>query len=244
MKDDNLGQFWNHRADDTGPEAGSTKTMTIKDSAFGPAAEQLMQAGRFLYGQGWSPATSSNYSVRLDADTAAITASGRHKGQLMKADILAIDLQGRLLEIEDVPFDPQEKSSAETALHTGLYRRDPNIGAVLHTHSPAATILSKFLQKDGVLVVDDYEMQKALAGRHTHETALTIPIFPNTQDIDALAVGVDNWLNKHPDCVAYLIAGHGLYTWASDMRNCLRHIEALEFICSCELELMKLYRRQ
>ncbi|GAA3970169.1 methylthioribulose 1-phosphate dehydratase [Allohahella marinimesophila] len=218
--------------------------MMIKDSTFGPAAEQLMQAGRFLYGQGWSPATSSNYSVRLGADTAAITASGRHKGQLMKADILAIDLQGKLLEVEGTAFNPDEKSSAETALHTGLYRRYPDIGAVLHTHSPAATILSKFLQKDGVLVVEDYEMQKALTGRHTHETELAIPIFPNTQDIDALAEDVDGWLNVHPDCVAYLIAGHGLYTWASDMRTCLRHIEALEFICSCELELMKLFRKQ
>lgn len=158
----------------------------------------------------------------------------------MKADILAIDLQGSLLEVKGAKFNPEERSSAETALHTGLYRHDPTIGAVLHTHSPAATILSKFLQNEGVLVVDDYEMQKALTGRYTHETRLTIPIFPNTQNIDALARDVDSWLNEHPDCPAYLIAGHGLYTWASDMRSCLRHIEALEFICSCELELMKL----
>ncbi|MEE4462947.1 methylthioribulose-1-phosphate dehydratase, partial [Azotobacter chroococcum] len=28
-------------------------------------AQQIIEAGRFLYGRGWSPATSSNYSARL-----------------------------------------------------------------------------------------------------------------------------------------------------------------------------------
>ncbi|MDO9320619.1 MAG: methylthioribulose-1-phosphate dehydratase, partial [Pseudomonas sp.] len=28
-------------------------------------AQQIVDAGRFLYSRGWSPATSSNYSARL-----------------------------------------------------------------------------------------------------------------------------------------------------------------------------------
>lgn len=205
-------------------------------TSFSAATDQIIEAGHFLYGQGWSPATSSNYSVRLDEQTLAITASGKHKGRLRREDIVKADMDGQLL---DGAVHSGKRSSAETALHTGLYRHARDIGAVLHTHSPAATILSKYLQSAGAFRVQDYEMQKAL-GRTTHESELVIPIFPNTQNIDALALDVDDWMKANPDCAAYLIAGHGLYTWAADMNACLRHIEALEFICSCELELLKL----
>ena len=33
--------------------------------------------------------------------------------------------------------------------------------------------------------------------------------------------------------VAYLIEGHGTYTWAKDLPTCRRHIEALEFLFQC-----------
>ena len=33
-------------------------------------AQQIVDAGRFLYGRGWSPATSSNYSTRLSPSEA------------------------------------------------------------------------------------------------------------------------------------------------------------------------------
>ena len=35
---------------------------------FQKAAEALCRYGRILYGNNWSPATSSNYSVRLNED--------------------------------------------------------------------------------------------------------------------------------------------------------------------------------
>ncbi|EGH29083.1 methylthioribulose-1-phosphate dehydratase, partial [Pseudomonas syringae pv. japonica str. M301072] len=40
---------------------------------------EIIEAGRFLYGRGWSPpATSSNYSARLSASEALLTVSGKH----------------------------------------------------------------------------------------------------------------------------------------------------------------------
>ena len=87
-------------------------------------AQEIIDAGRFLYGRGWSPATSSNYSVRLSDSRLLLTVSGKHKGQLELDDILATDLDGTPLE--------DKKPSAETALHTQLYRWQPEIGAVLH----------------------------------------------------------------------------------------------------------------
>ncbi|MFC5697563.1 methylthioribulose 1-phosphate dehydratase [Pseudomonas sp. GCM10022186] len=198
-------------------------------------AQEIIDAGRFLYGRGWSPATSSNYSVRLSASEALLTVSGKHKGQLGPDDVLATDLDGNSLE-------PGKKPSAETLLHTQLYRWKPEVGAVLHTHSVNATVLSRLTLADS-LVFADYELQKAFSGITTHESQVLVPIFDNDQDISRLAAKVQPWLEQHPDCVGYLIRGHGLYTWGPRMSDALRQVEAFEFLFECELKTLSISRR-
>lgn len=199
---------------------------------YATAAQAIIEAGRFLYDRGWSPATSSNYSARIDADHVAITVSGRHKGQLCAGDIMVVDLNGR-------PVQSECKSSAETLLHTVLYQIFPDVGVVLHTHSVKATVLSRLTAADSTLDFEDYELQKAFTGVDTHEGILSIPVFDNTQDIPALAEQSKAWLLAHPEQPGYLIRGHGLYTWGKTMADCLRHVEAFEFLFECELETMR-----
>ncbi|AOE86240.1 methylthioribulose 1-phosphate dehydratase [Pseudomonas sp. TCU-HL1] len=198
-------------------------------------AQEIIDAGRFLYGRGWSPATSSNYSTRLSATEALLTVSGKHKGQLGPDDVLATDLNGNSLE-------PGKKPSAETLLHTQLYRWKPEIGAVLHTHSVNATVLSRLTLAES-LVFADYELQKAFSGIDTHESQVLVPIFDNDQDIARLAAKVQPWLDQHPDCVGYLIRGHGLYTWGPRMSDALRQVEAFEFLFECELKTRSITQR-
>jgi methylthioribulose-1-phosphate dehydratase len=52
-----------------------------------------------------------------------------------------------------------------------------------------------------------------------------------------LAGQVEQYLDKHEICHAYIIAGHGLYTWGSSIQETLRHLEALDFLFECELRL-------
>ncbi|MFH0022870.1 methylthioribulose 1-phosphate dehydratase [Pseudomonas fluorescens] len=199
-------------------------------------AQQIVDAGRFLYGRGWSPATSSNYSTRLSPSEALLTVSGKHKGQLGLDDVLATDLSGNSLE-------PGKKPSAETLLHTQLYSWRAEIGAVLHTHSVNATVLSRLTTQD-FIEFEDYELQKAFSGISTHESRVCVPIFDNDQDIARLAGKVQPWLDAHPDCVGYLIRGHGLYTWGAQMSDALRQIEAFEFLFECELKTRSVMNRQ
>ncbi len=198
-------------------------------------SQAIIDAGRFLYGRGWSPATSSNYSARLTSAELLLTVSGRHKGELTADDLLAVDMHGNSLE-------EGKRPSAETLLHTQLYRWKPEIGAVLHTHSVNATVLSRVVLADS-LVFADYELQKAFSGISSHESQVLVPIFDNDQDIAALAARVQPWLDEHPDCVGYLIRGHGLYTWGETMSDALRQIEAFEFLFECELKMRALQPR-
>lgn len=198
-------------------------------------SQEIIEAGRFLYARGWSPATSSNYSTRLSASQALLTVSGKHKGQLGPDDVLATDLAGNSLELG-------KKPSAETLLHTQLYSWRAGIGAVLHTHSVNATVLSRLTPGDSI-EFEDYELQKAFSGVSTHESKVLVPIFDNDQDIARLAAKVQPWLQAHPDCVGYLIRGHGLYTWGARMSDALRQIEAFEFLFECELKTRAILNR-
>jgi methylthioribulose-1-phosphate dehydratase len=194
---------------------------------FQARARELIEAGRYIHSRGWVPATSGNFSARLADGRIAITVSGRHKGELTEADIMAVDAEGRSLD--------GRKPSAETLLHTLIYRRYPKIGAVLHPHSPSATVLSRLVRDE--LVLADYELLKALAGIDTHESRVVIPIFPNDQNIPRLALRVEEYLELHGDIYGYIIAGHGFYTWGETVRDALRHVEALEFLFDLEIKL-------
>ena len=201
--------------------------MTVT-AEFAEKTQQIIEAGRFLNQRGWVPATSSNFSMRLDDGNIAVTVSGYHKGALTLEAVMRVDAEGRSLD--------GRRPSAETLLHTALYQRYPEVGAVLHTHSVNATVLSRLFQ--GHLEFEDYELQKALSGVQTHEGKIQLPIFANDQDIPRLAAEVERYLDSHPPVHGYLLAGHGLYTWGRTMAEALRHIEAFEFLFECEWKTM------
>lgn len=204
----------------------AVELATFDQARFTGCAESIVAASHVIYSRGWSPATSSNYSVRLDANSCAVTVSGKHKGELSVDDVMAVDLAGNPLL--------DKKPSAETLLHTQLYRRDADIGAVLHTHSVCATVLTMELSGMDVLVLKGYELLKAFNSVKTHNTELHIPVFENTQDMVALSHCIEKYMQREGTGVAYLIRGHGLYTWAEDLASCMRHLEALEFLLDCE----------
>ncbi|MBO9664132.1 methylthioribulose 1-phosphate dehydratase [Dokdonella sp.] len=208
-------------------------SYVIDRSRLEDCARQIADAGRELGARGWTPATSSNFSMRLDADHAAVTISGRDKGRLGIDDIMVVDLAG-------APVGTSARPSAETALHTQIYRRFPDAGAVLHTHSRTQTVASRLFAGAGAIRFEGWELQKAISGYTTHESVLDLPVFPNTQDMAVLVAQVDAWLDAGKPLHGYLIDGHGIYTWGLDMGETKRHLEAFEFLLACELDLVQL----
>lgn len=206
---------------------------SVPPELFAERADAIAAAARELALVGWTPATSSNFSMRIDADHAAITISGRDKGKLGRDDIMLIDMQGKAVGTDARP-------SAETELHTQIYRRFPGIGVVLHTHSRTQSVASRLFAKEGMVRLAGWELQKAIAGQTTHDAELDIPVFPNTQQMPELVAQVDAWLDAGKPLHAYLIDGHGIYTWGRDMAETRRHLEALEFLLGCELDLRRL----
>ncbi|GIX21834.1 MAG: methylthioribulose-1-phosphate dehydratase [Gammaproteobacteria bacterium] len=204
-----------------------------EDREWAAVTAALAEAGAWLYARGLVPATSGNFSARLADGGLAITVSGRHKGRLGPRDFLRWHPDGRC--------EGEGRPSAEFGLHRMLYARDPAIGCVLHPHSPAATVLSRHVT--GPLVLAGYELLKAFPGIATHATRLLVPVLDNDQDIERLAGAAAAALDGAGPCWAFLIRGHGYYTWGRDAAEALRHVEALEFLFECELRSAALAHR-
>ena len=47
-------------------------------------------------------------------------------------------------------------------------------------------------------------------------------------------------MQQHGQGHAYLIRGHGVYTWGKDIAECYRHLEAIEHLLGYQLELLKI----
>jgi methylthioribulose-1-phosphate dehydratase len=222
--------------------------------------QALIKAGKWINDQGWCPATGGNFSARLydgyrhsampvhsaDSDVdlmnsnyetprCVVTASGFHKGHLREEHFLEVDLMG-----QPIRSDLNVRPSAETLVHVALYRLDPDIGAVLHAHSVPNTVLS-LIHDSEQLMIQGFEMQKALSGQLTHETSIALEIVNNTQDMPELARWVEErWHERGGLKWGLLVRGHGVYVWGRDVTEARRHLEGVEFLLSCLLELKKL----
>ncbi len=198
-------------------------------------AEQLVQTARWSSRMGWAPATSTNYSVRLPDEAApaycAITSSGVDKGTIEIEHILAIDQHGRPIDADGLT------PSAETPLHLLLYRM-MGAGAVLHTHSLPAALLSQLACDKGHILLSGWELLKGLNGIDTHEVQLLLPVFPNSQNMQSLSTRLEQALSRKQSCYGFLLAGHGLYAWGNDLPEAKRHLEVLEYLLQCQREVM------
>jgi methylthioribulose-1-phosphate dehydratase len=203
-------------------------------SDFKTFAEQLVQTARWASRMGWAPAASTNYSVRLPDDAApaycAITSSGVDKCAIGVEHILAIDQHGRPIQSKGL------RPSAETPLHLLLYRT-MGAGAVLHTHSLPATVLSQLARDEGQVLLSGWELLKGLNGIDTHEATVSLPVFPNSQDMRALSLCVERSLLREQSYYGFLLAGHGLYAWGKDISEAKRHLEVFEYLFQCQREM-------
>ena len=203
----------------------------MDDAATTAAAQALCETVRWFASRGYCPATGGNFSRRLDGERVLITASGVDKTALTPAELLPMTIHGELLA--------EGKPSAETGLHLALYRRDPAIGAVLHVHSIANTLLSR-IDTPQRLRFEGYEMQKSITGNLTHEAAIDLPVLDNSQDMETLAAALEARFDEAAPAFGFLVRGHGIYAWGADLASARRHLEGWEFLLACELQRRQL----
>jgi methylthioribulose-1-phosphate dehydratase len=188
--------------------------------------DDLCATARGCYARGWVPATSGNFSLRWGSRI-FITPTGLDKGKLIPEDLLEIDLDGSM-------HGGKGKPSAETSLHTVIYRERVHARAILHVHTIWNTLLSGRFVAEGFVSLSGYELLKGLSGVGTHEHTERVPIIENTQEYAPLAEKLKAVLHENGDAHGVLLSRHGLYTWGESVTEARRHLEVLEFLFEVE----------
>jgi methylthioribulose-1-phosphate dehydratase len=201
--------------------------MPPRAAAFRDQARKLSALGRRFDARNWVLGTSGNFSAVLSKKPLRliITASSVHKGTLRPSQFVEVDETGAARGAKT------GKPSAETPLHLDIVKAR-GAGAVLHTHSVWGTILSDLHADAEGLAIEGFEMLKGLEGVTTHAHREWVPIVENDQDMARLASRVRAVLEGDRDgqVHAFLLRGHGLYTWGPTIADAERHVEILEFL--------------
>jgi len=87
----------------------------------------IIAIGGLLWEKELVSGLNGNISARVEKDTILLTSHKSCLGLLQEKDVLAMKLDGTLLE--------EGKVSTEKLLHTEIYRNFPEVRAVIHTHT-------------------------------------------------------------------------------------------------------------
>lgn len=139
--------------------------------------------------------TSGNISARVPhTDLMVIKPSGVSYDDLTPQDMVVCDLHGALLE-------GRHKPSSDTDAHAHVYRARPDVGGVVHTHSPYATAWAARGEPVPCAIT-------AMAD----EFGGDIPVGPFARiGDDSIGRGIVHTLEGHRS-PAVLMRGHGVFT--------------------------------
>lgn len=176
-----------------------------------PALRRLMvDLGHRLWQRQLVAANDGNLSARLPDGTILCTPTGVSKGMLTEGMLSVVAPTGDVVRPGDGPAP-----SSEIRMHLRVYRVDPTVRAVVHTHPPYATAFAI--------------RGEALRGDLMTETLLTLPDVPvapfATPGTDELPDAVQPFIAGRQAC---LLESHGALTWGPSLTEAYLTMERLE----------------
>lgn len=198
-------------------------TQTQSQSLTQPRSvgEILVASTRHLFDAAvMSHAGHANLSARLDSDRFALTTSGMVR-DLRPDQVATVNLDG---EVIDGVLGPE--NAEIVAMHAVVYRARPDVGGIIHTHSPAATAFALANRALPCRVEPLLRFGQA-------EAVPVVAWGPRGSDVSVRGIG--QALNEHPTTSAVLLANHGLLAFAADPMATARLVVAIEEAAETEI---------
>jgi L-ribulose-5-phosphate 4-epimerase len=189
--------------------------------------DRVCQANVDLAACGLVTLTWGNVSgISADRERVVIKPSGVPYQRLRSADMVVVDLDGRVLEGDLRP-------SSDTATHVLLYRHFAGIGGITHTHSRHATMFAQARREIPCLGTTH-------ADHFFGPVPVTRPLTNAEVDADYEAntgsVIIERFADLDPRAMpAVLVAGHAPFTWGKDAADSLKNAIALEAVAEMVL---------
>lgn len=184
--------------------------------------ELLCEIGRRIWMRGYVAANDGNFSCRLDDDRVLTTPTQVSKGFMQPSDLCTVNFAGEQI-------GGTRRATSEMLMHLHIFRRRPDVRAIIHAHPPHATAFAVVQEPVPKCVLPEVEI--ALG---------EIPILkyatPGTQ---ALAESFDPHLK---DFTVFLMANHGALTLGRDPLDAYHKMEILDQYCRILLLVHQLGR--
>ena len=178
-------------------------------------ADQIVMFMQRIYDKGLTTTSGGNLSIRDAQGNIWITPAGIDKGTLTRRDIICVTPTGDVIG----PHRP----SSELPFHAGVYRRRPDLRAVLHAHPPALvsfSILRRLPSLDLMPTVRKLCPEMKMA-------AYAVP------GSEALGENISTCFAEGCDCV--LLENHGVCVGAPDLFTAFQRFETLNHTAQLEL---------
>ncbi|WP_054811906.1 class II aldolase/adducin family protein [Nocardia arizonensis] len=192
-----------------------TNTSDIRESA-----ERLVATARRLFESGvMSHSGHANLSARIDSERFLLTPGFVRDLHADQVSVIGVD--GRVIE------GRLRSASAEIVnMHGVVYRARPEVGAVLHTHSPASTAFAVAHRPLPCRTEPMLRFGQA-------EEVPVVPWGPRGSDVSVR--GVAEVLDNRPTTSAVLLANHGLLVFGPDLDGAAELLIAIEESAEAEL---------
>ncbi len=169
---------------------------------------EIVAVCRRLYERGLIAGPDGNVSRRLAPDRILVTPAGMSKVDVQEHDLVEVTLDG-------APRRGNRPASSEVAMHLRIYRRRPDVEAVVHAHPPVATAFAVAGESfaDGILPEMIFQMG-------------SVPLVPYaTPGSEELVDRLEPFLQDHD---AFLLANHGATTVGASLLEAHQRMESLE----------------
>lgn len=200
------------------PPAPSLPAQSLSDAE---CRRILCELCRHFYALGWASGTGGGVSLRSEKRI-YMAPSGVQKERLTPADIFVLGLDGEILERP--PSEMAVSACRPLFLHAF---RERNAGAVIHSHSQNAMIVS-LLYAD-VFRITGIEMAKGIEGHGVFDMT-EVPIIENTAQECDLADSLRAAIVANPKTRAVLVRGHGVYVWGKDWIQAKTQAESYDYL--------------
>lgn len=161
--------------------------------------------------RGWVANHDGNVSARTSPSRFVCTPTATAKGVIRAQDLLATDLQLKVLSGRGRPF-------SEYALHMAAYKARGDVKAVVHAHPPYATALGVSGRE---LVPFLPEAVVSLGAR--------IPLVPMSAPGAPSVTAMEPFFAKFD---AVLVAGNGVFAWGDDVEQAWLRLELVEHLAT------------
>ncbi|MBD3214124.1 MAG: class II aldolase/adducin family protein [Candidatus Lokiarchaeota archaeon] len=171
--------------------------------------ESVTKAAKAIFNKGLVEAGEGNVSVRFGRkEEFFITPSFNQYDSLQKDEIVHMNFEGEALSSGKLP-------STEAKMHTAIYKARKKVGAVIHTHSTYATLLS--IVRKGIPII--MEEQVIFLGGSIDVSQFGKAHTDEIGNAALEALGIKN---------AALLANHGVILCGKNIDHCVKFAELVE----------------